>query len=193
MKLIDRRLKTINMLLPHINGKVLDVGCNRGYITNYLSSEGYDVLGIDFNPKWIDYCKKEYPDCKFELSNILEENRKFDTILMIGVLEEIPNHPKEVLNKLKENLNTNGKIIIQVRNMKSLKRRLKTFFGMELVDCLIGHIYIFTPERLKNVVEECGYKIIELTSNKFDVFRDIIVFVPDNFAEESIIIIEDRK
>ncbi|MEI7426328.1 MAG: methyltransferase domain-containing protein [Candidatus Moraniibacteriota bacterium] len=35
-------------------GKTLDVGCGLGNYANYLSSNGFDVLGVDFSQKAIE-------------------------------------------------------------------------------------------------------------------------------------------
>jgi len=41
--------------------KVLDAGCANGRDTNELASEGFDVIGLDYNKDFIKDAKKRYP------------------------------------------------------------------------------------------------------------------------------------
>jgi len=191
---MNRRIKSIKNIEKYITGgKVLDVGCKTGVITNYFSKKGFDIVGIDINKKWVNFAKSNYPGERFLLKDIMTEKGKFDTILLIGVLEEIPIFPEEVLMRIKKNLNKGGRIIIEVRNMNSAKRRIKTLFGLEPVDPFEGRLWHFTKKRLEKVISDTQYKILKMTSNKWESLRSKTFPTPDGFSEEIWAVIEPKK
>ena len=191
---IKRRTRSLKIIEKYVIGKrVLDVGCNTGVVTKYFSVKGFDVMGIDLDKKWIDFAKPSYPAGKFEVRDILDETGKYDTILMIGVLEEIPINPKEVLNKLKNNLRKGGRIIIEVRNMNSAKRRIKTLLGMEPVDPFYELLWNFTRKRLEKVIFDTQYRLLKITSNKWESLRSKTFPTPDSLSEEIWAVIEIKK
>jgi len=182
---IKRRLRSLKRIEKYIIGKdILDVGCKTGATTEYFSKKGFNVTGIDINQKWINFAKDHYPKSKFLLKDIIDEKGIYDTILVIGVLEEIPITPKVILKKLKKNLNKNGRVIIEVRNTNSIKRRIKTLFGLEPIDPFNVRFWCFTKKRLEEVFFSTGYKILKIMSNNWDSFRHITIPTPDCCSEE---------
>jgi len=191
---MKRRLKTLKRIEKYVAGReVLDVGCNSGVTTRYFSEKGFETKGIDLDKKWIDFARSGYPVGKFEVKDILDEKGKYNTILMIGVLEEIPIFPEKVLRQLKKNLKRGGRIIIEVRNMNSAKRRFKTLFGLEPVDSFYGRLWCFTKKRLEKIIIDAGYDILEVTSNKWESLRSKTVPTPDSLSEEIWAVIIPKK
>ena len=71
---------------------LLDLGCGNAALSKYLPAR-CDYLGVDHSESAIEYCLKLYPNKKFvakDLSSFLvgiaEENKKFDTVVMSGLL-----------------------------------------------------------------------------------------------------------
>ncbi|MCC5657700.1 class I SAM-dependent methyltransferase [Nostoc sp. XA010] len=71
---------------------LLDLGCGNGALNKYLP-ERCHYLGIDHSEAAIQYCSKLYPNKKFttkDLSVILpelaSENKKFDAVILAGLL-----------------------------------------------------------------------------------------------------------
>lgn len=190
-----RRFTSLRRILPFLKkGKLLDAGCKFGHVSSYFNSKGYDVEGIDINKGHIIRAKKNYKEIRFHVKDLVKEiNKKYDTILLIGVLEEISLSPPEVLKRLKRNLNARGRIFIAVRNARSLKRRIKGLFGLEPVDPFSPQLWIFTKKRLINVIHEGGYEILKLMSNKFQSFRGINIPTPDNLSEEVFAVVKSKK
>jgi len=87
-------LKKHNLL----EGRILDFGCGKGFDTDYLASEGYDIIGYD------PYFRPEKPE------------DKFDTIVcnyVLNVLDE--KEEKKVLGEIKSLLVHCGFAYITVR------------------------------------------------------------------------------
>ena len=190
-----RRINSLKRVLPFFRkNKLLDVGCKFGHVSKYFSDRGYVVDGIDINKDYITKAKKKYKGIKFFVKDITRDIKKrYDMILLIGVLEEINFSPTEVLKRLKRNLNAHGRIFIVVRNARSLKRRIKSLLGLEPVDILSPKLWVFTKKRLVDIIDKANYRIIKVTSNKSQSFKEINISVPDNLAEEIFAIVESKK
>jgi len=63
-------------------GKVLDVGTGSGIQAETALDDSDEVIGIDINPKAIEYCSKKFPNIKFFESDLFENvDERFDTLL----------------------------------------------------------------------------------------------------------------
>lgn len=90
---------------------VLDLGCGNGRNLNSLSSQGFDVYGIEFSYRAIKVAKERYDKSNAIVGNVIVlpfKNAIFDLILDIGLLHcttpELRNIVKEELYRvIKEN------------------------------------------------------------------------------------------
>lgn len=95
--------------------KVLDFGCGEGDLSNLISSKKAKMVhALDYSQKAITIAKKRFGGKKnitFELEDATKVKKKYDVIVMSGVLEHI-DKPFHLLKKLlKFNLNKKGSII----------------------------------------------------------------------------------
>jgi SAM-dependent methyltransferase len=51
-------------------GKVLDLGCGPGHLTDYLRSLGVDAIGIDLVPGFIAHAKAAHPTGRYHLGSM---------------------------------------------------------------------------------------------------------------------------
>ncbi|MGB3654359.1 MAG: class I SAM-dependent methyltransferase [Rivularia sp. (in: cyanobacteria)] len=82
----------LNDAFPQESFSLLDLGCGNAALCKYLP-ERCDYLGIDHSELAIERCLKLYPQNKFvaadlsvKLPQMVEENQKFDAIVMAGLL-----------------------------------------------------------------------------------------------------------
>ena len=54
------------------NNRILDVGCGNGRLIEAFKEKDINYLGIDTNQKLLESAKKQKPNFKFKLGNILE-------------------------------------------------------------------------------------------------------------------------
>ena len=121
-----------NFLIKNIkinsNFKILDIGCGRGKILGSLSSKlklkekplGIDIVNHRDKDKRINFKKKNV------LKLSLKKNEKFDLILIKQTIHLIKfNEIKKLLESLKKNLNSSGKILIFTLDTK--KNEIPTF------------------------------------------------------------------
>jgi SAM-dependent methyltransferase len=100
--------------------KILDYGCGKGDFYAFLKEKNIDVdyTGFDINAELIELAKRKYPECKFSVFDIEEEDLKedFDYIFLCGVfnnrVEGIEDTIRNVLIRLfghvREGLSFNG-------------------------------------------------------------------------------------
>ena len=111
-------LKHIN---PYINGKILEIGCNKGYMLKALQGLGFkNLYGIDLSNSDLSIAKN-----RTELDTLKQENafdnlkyNKYDLILCKDVMEHIQkDRQEEFVKEIYNSLNIGGTAIIQVPNM----------------------------------------------------------------------------
>jgi len=75
------------------NASILDFGCGFGQFWDFLMQKGiggFNYLGIDINPRFIEIAKGLYPDASFRLFNMLKDplECKYDYIFASGVFND---------------------------------------------------------------------------------------------------------
>ena len=172
--------KRISAVLPHVKGKVLDIGCGTNEFKKHYHGEtvGIDVFdwgGADLIVK--DSSKLPYPD------------KSFDTITFIACIGHIINY-KEVLKEANRLLRDDGKIIItsppfSTRFWHRLRKRSdpdQIHRGIEK-----GETLGFTYDRMKEVLSETGFQIQEY--KKF-VFRLNRLFIGTKQNSQNVVKLE---
>ena len=96
------------------NGKILDVGCGAGSHALWLQNQGYQVKGVDVSEGAIAVCKNRGVK-NVELSPLLQENGKYDTVFILmngtGIFEQLSKLTSNLIH-LKHLLKPNGQILI---------------------------------------------------------------------------------
>ena len=147
------------------NTKVLDVGCASGYIAFRLKKKGCYVVGTDIDKKYLEEAKK-YCDEVFLLDISKDKIKgKFDVIILGDIIEHIANSGG-VLEKLRNNLNENGRIIVSVPNIVNIYPRIKILFGrFDYEEKGIfdkTHLRFFTIKTLKRLIKNKKYQITSM-------------------------------
>src|SRR5262245_48649662 len=71
-------LPAVRGLLRSMHGgrrvRLVDLGCGNGYVTAELAQGGHDVIGVDASPDGIEIAKKAYPDARFEVASVYDDD-----------------------------------------------------------------------------------------------------------------------
>ena len=73
---------------------LLDFGCGAGHLLEFIRRNGRDAIdyrGLDASAKFIDLCRRKFPDATFHCRDILEDSTGIgpaDYVVMNGVLTE---------------------------------------------------------------------------------------------------------
>jgi SAM-dependent methyltransferase len=101
-------------------GTILDVGCGAGSHTLYLEQKGFKVKAIDISPAAVEVCRLRGVK-HVEVTSVLDETEKFDTILLLmngtGIFKELKQVSK-YLKHLKSLMNQSGQILIDSSDIK---------------------------------------------------------------------------
>lgn len=144
---VESLVKEINKY--HTGGNILDIGCGDSYFDYQLLEKNQNIdklYGIDI------YTKDEFKDGKYIVTNNYDKlkNKKFDTIVILDVIEHIDNDYDFLENTVKPLLNKNGKIIITVPAYQFL-------FGKH--DIELKHYRRYNHKMIKDICNKGSFKI----------------------------------
>ncbi len=105
------KAKKIKVILNDFktSGKLLDIGCSIGAITDFLSKD-FQCTGIDIDKKAIDYAKKTFPNSEFHVTNegnLDFDDESFDVVVCNGVYEHVQD-PKALMKNIYRVLKPDG-------------------------------------------------------------------------------------
>ena len=150
------------------NGKLLDAGSGTGTFVNTMKEHGWDVTGLEPDAGARNLAKKEYNLELFDENKIYDlPLHSFDVITLWHVLEHIDDL-STYIQQLKALLKTNGRIFIAVPNYTSYDAMVyKNFWAAYDVP---RHLYHFSPQSMKFLVEKYGMKIERYKPMWYDSF-----------------------
>ncbi|MFA6253713.1 MAG: methyltransferase domain-containing protein [Candidatus Paceibacterota bacterium] len=178
-----------NLILKEVApGKtIIDVGSGSGTRISRLVSflQPKNLLCIDSSEEMIRKCLRyELPAIKYDISDKdLKKHGEFDAALCLwNVLGHVNSTParKLALQYIYNNLNPDGRLIIDVNNRYNiknygLKNVVRNFlfdklglangdFDLKLADdqAIITRVHVFTENELVRLLKETGFKIIKI-------------------------------
>jgi 2-polyprenyl-3-methyl-5-hydroxy-6-metoxy-1,4-benzoquinol methylase len=147
---------------------MLDIGSGLGGFASVAKKSGFEVTGLE--------PQKEQCDMANELFHVdlyctnfekfyYQDRKKYDVVHLHHVLEHVRD-PKGTLLGIREKLNENGILILEVPNQFfSLKTELYAKLGKANFEKSLNpyhHIYFFSPYTLKKMLLKTDFKILEL-------------------------------
>lgn len=155
--------------------KIIDIGCGDGAKLRPFVEKGYEVYGVDINPKAIAEAKTNIPGGKFICGTIEHADipkKIFDYVRVDNVFEHI-NKPKKFLFDIKELLKPDGKLVVYVPSISTWQFYV---FGKFYSQSWIPfHINLFSKSTLRAIAEKTGYSI-ENMYNLSDAWWVILSF-----------------
>ena len=106
-------------LLPDKLGRVLDVGCGPGVMTEVVLERGGTFDGVDLSPEMIDEAREKFghfPNVNFKVGNIEAidaSDKSYDQLICMAVIEYL-NTPERALFEIARVLKPGGIAIITV-------------------------------------------------------------------------------
>jgi len=88
----------IDFAVRHCGKRVLDLGCATGNYIVELQRKGYDCVGADVNPAYVDIARKRGIEVYLVGDTLPFPDKSFDSVVMFEVTEHLPN-PGAVLTE----------------------------------------------------------------------------------------------
>ncbi len=143
--------------------KILDFGCGKGIISNYLTKKNKNsyIYGIDISKENIKECKKnkisENQYFKINVGNKTHfKDDYFDEVHCYEVLEHVKN-VKKTLSEIKRVLKNGGRLYLSVpleKSEKILQKYNKKYMNQ------IGHKRTFSKNKIIQTLNERDFAII---------------------------------
>ncbi len=135
--------------------KLLDIGCGSGTFLDTAKKRNWQTVGTELNAeKFQDSGLEVHEDLNKVAGNHAPES--FDAITLWHTLEHFKN-PREILMKARELLSKNGSILIAVPNFGGFQSKM---FGKNWLHLdMPRHLFHFSFESLKLLLEQCGFSI----------------------------------
>ena len=113
------RLGQLEGLVPR-RGRVLDVGCSKGFFLDVARAEGWDPVGIDLNRKAVDEANARGLDVRHgELTVGLFPDASFDAVTLFDLIEHTL-EPKALLDACHRVLRPGGVLMVATPNIGGL-------------------------------------------------------------------------
>lgn len=160
--------KMIGKLVRGKSGKILDYGCGTGAFLHEMKTAGWETTGLEPDPGARQMAVKLNGEQVFPPDYIrsLPENH-FDIITLWHVLEHV-HRLKYTLDHLNRVLKPGGFILIAVPNYTSADAQ--NYGPYWAAWDVPRHLYHFSPESMKKLLPEHGFKLTEIHPMWFDSF-----------------------
>src|SRR6188768_1315866 len=156
-----RQIKNFEELTGR-KGSVLDVGCGNGSFLQFAKQHGWETFGADIRLS-PETSRLTCPLWEGRLPEIDFGGATFDVIRFNHVIEHLQN-PLIELARCRELLNPVGLVFVGVPNLAGVSPRIKNLqskLGLKKKQwrhyAAMHHLYFFTPETLRAMVERAGF------------------------------------
>lgn len=156
-------IKKIRSLKP--KAKILDIGCNNGFVPAQLKKAGFDAIGVEPNLT----CAVMAQNRGLLVATTFYQNalfmpKSFDLISAFHVLEHT-NNPYDFLTKAHSELKSTGYLCLEVPDLENTySDNLDDFFTYH-------HLYYFTHTSLNAMLKKAGFVPVEIETTSYRAFR----------------------
>jgi SAM-dependent methyltransferase len=153
--------RRVNGSLPladeHLDGPLLDVGCNRGELLLLLREHGLEVVGLEPNPVAAAAARAHgLAVIEQPIERAVLPAGRYASILLSQVLEHV-HDPHAVLRSLRPALRDDGRLYVVVPNVDSIWRHV---FGVDWVHWHVPfHLWHHTRRSLRLLLGQTGYEL----------------------------------
>lgn len=104
------------------DAKILDLGCGNGISSRLLNQAGFDVVGTDISPLFLEEARNwENPKLRYQVCDVLElpfDNDSFDVICSNELIEHLPD-VETALKEMIRVVRNGGKVVFSGPNLCS--------------------------------------------------------------------------
>jgi 2-polyprenyl-3-methyl-5-hydroxy-6-metoxy-1,4-benzoquinol methylase len=145
---------------PLLGYRLLDIGCGNGTFLLKAREAGWQVVGIDPDPKAIEMARQFGLDTHVGFIDVLDGQAEcFDVITLSHVIEHI-HDPRAALSAIQRLLKPGGMLYLETPNIQSLGFSIfgKNWRGIESP----RHVVLYSICGVQHLLHSCGFGNIEL-------------------------------
>jgi SAM-dependent methyltransferase len=164
----DNFIELANCITEYLapESRILEIGCNDGFLLEILDALGYDVFGLEptlarFDSKLIERIHGSF----FEEHSF---KSKFDAIILTNTFAHLDS-PRQALMKIIDLLKPGGLLVIEVVDLKQMIAK------NEIDKFTIEHGFYFSIDSLRRLLGQFGFA--ELSSNSIDTHGGSIRYI----------------
>lgn len=151
--LMRRRIEAV---LPHVRGRLLDVGCGTNKLVEAYGGEG---VGVDVYPwQGTDLVVEDTADLPFE-------DDEFDTVTIVAALNHIPNR-QQVLTEAARVLGPGGRLVTTMISprISRLWHLLRKPWDVDQSErgMVEGEVYGLTPKQTDELLRQAGFEVVHV-------------------------------
>ncbi len=143
--------------------RLLDVGAHAGRFMSLAQQRGWDVEGIELNPRTAAYAARQTgaPVHQVNAHTLAEDGRRFTAVTVTDVLEHIP-EPVTLLATIARLMEPGGWLAVKVPCGRSQWQKERVLAALmpshrvSLADNLV-HVNHFSPSSLAKAIEGAGF------------------------------------
>jgi 2-polyprenyl-3-methyl-5-hydroxy-6-metoxy-1,4-benzoquinol methylase len=137
--------------------RILDVGTAGGSFLKVARDAGWEVSGVEPNRWLCDWARRHY-GLHIDNGDLFEQRYaadSFDVVTLWDVLEHVPD-PRALLEEVRRILRPDGVLLVNYPDKGSLAAHA---MGRRWVFILTVHIYYFTRQTIRRLLEETGFQV----------------------------------
>jgi len=157
----QQRTEYVARLMRNREGRLLDVGCGRGYVAEYFSKQGFDVLGIDVSPLSVRWTADRGVPARVIDLDTESLDGKYDTVLCLETLQ-YTRDPVNVMNKVRTAMSSGGEMIISLPCEYHALRRLSILFSGRGPGGIDFPLTVFYPAEHRRLFANSGVCITDV-------------------------------
>ncbi len=178
----DPRIRQVlSLIRPFRGGRLLDVGCTDGFLSAIFREEGFYTIGVDASPSALEKAKSRCDEthvADLEKQSLPLPNTSVDLVFAGEVVEHVF-RTEEFLEELARVTKSGGHLVLTTPNLACWLNRIGLLFGWQPFFSEVGtrpsnfgnplrstsdpagHIRLFTASSLRDLLERCGWKVLE--------------------------------
>ena len=137
---------------------LLDVGCATGSFLALAADRGYDVYGVDLNPKAIDDAQARIPGAHLHCGVLADRpfaGDAFDGVVMVDFIEHVRD-PEAELSTVRERLKPGARLVISTPRTDSPARAIMRGRWPQYRE---EHLTYFSRGGIATLLDRCGFRV----------------------------------
>lgn len=149
-------------------GRILDVGCGEGYITEEIKRAfpDSDVHGMDYSLSAVRKAHASFPHISFSVGDALQRHYPeglFDVVVYNNLWEHVTD-PIGLANRAKEVLRPGGYVIVSTPSRFRTRNLVRTLLGKKVRMMSKHHVTEYTVGQVKEQFAWAGFEVVKAFS-----------------------------